>query len=82
MLFSANLFDLDANFFGNHPFLVFGERFLGPWEFSSGKLAHSAFCFWQEGFSFPDLAFRELHLFILKMHITVTLQTPHQFWGF
>jgi hypothetical protein len=41
--FSSNFFDLDANFFGIRPFLVFGEMFLGPQEFYSGKLALSAF---------------------------------------
>ncbi len=35
VLFSSNFFDLDANFFGNRPFLVFGEGFLNPREFSS-----------------------------------------------
>ncbi len=65
VIFSSNFFDLVANFFGNRPFLVFRERFLGPWEFSSRKLGLSVF--WQEGFSFPDLALRKLHLFLLKM---------------
>ncbi len=32
LLFSSNFFNLDAKFFGNWPFLVFGERFLGAWE--------------------------------------------------
>jgi hypothetical protein len=36
----------------------------------SGKYALSAF--WQEGFSFPRLVLRNLHLFILKMLITAT----------
>ncbi len=44
--------------------------FLGPWEFSSGKSAFSAF--WREGFSFRGLALRDLHLFLLKMLITTT----------
>ncbi len=43
VLFSSNFFNLDANFFGNWPFLVFGERFLGLQEFSSRKLALPAF---------------------------------------
>jgi hypothetical protein len=38
--------------------------------FSSRKLALSAFC--QEDFSFPRLALRNLHLFLLKMLITTT----------
>jgi hypothetical protein len=38
--------------------------------FSSGKSALSAF--WQDGFSFLQLALRNLHLFPLKMLITVT----------
>jgi hypothetical protein len=66
VLFSSNFFDLDANFFGNHPFLVFGERFLSPQEFSSKKLALSAF--WQEGFSSLDLVFCKLHLYLLQTH--------------
>jgi hypothetical protein len=33
-------------------------------------LALSAF--WQEGFSFPILALRNLHLFLIKMLITAT----------
>jgi hypothetical protein len=37
---------------------------------SSGKLALSAF--WREGFSFPRLALRNLHLFLLKMLIAAT----------
>jgi hypothetical protein len=39
-------------------------------EFSSGKSVLSTF--WQEGFSFPQLALRNLHLFSLKMLITAT----------
>jgi hypothetical protein len=70
VLFSSNFFDLDINFFGNWPFLVFQERLLGPRGYSSRKSAHSVF--WQEGFLFPDLALRELHLFLLKMLITLT----------
>jgi hypothetical protein len=70
VLFSSNFFDLDANFFGEWPFLFFEESFLGPRDFSSGKSALSVF--WQEGFSFLDLALCELHLFLLKMLITVT----------
>jgi hypothetical protein len=69
-LFSSNLINLDANFFGNWPFVFFGERFLSLWEFSSRELALSAFC--QESFLSPDLAFRKLHLFLLKMLINVT----------
>ncbi len=37
VLFSSNFFDLDANFFGNWPFLIFRERFLGPREFPPGN---------------------------------------------
>jgi hypothetical protein len=59
--FSSNFFDLVANFFGNRPFLVFEERFLGPREFFSGKWTLSTF--WQEGLSFPDLALRKLLFF-------------------
>ncbi len=44
--------------------------FLGPPEFSSIKLALSVF--WQEAFSFLVIAFRDLHLFLLKMLITAT----------
>jgi hypothetical protein len=44
--------------------------FLDPQEFSSGKLAFSTF--WQEGFSFLDLALRKLHIFLQKMLITET----------
>jgi hypothetical protein len=61
VLFSSNFFDLDANFFDDQPFHVFGERFLSPREFSSGKSAF--YTFWQESFLSLDLAFRELHLF-------------------
>jgi hypothetical protein len=67
---SSNFFDLGANFFGIWPFLNFWERLLDPREFSLGKLALSAF--WQEGLSFPRLALRNLHLFLLKMLITAT----------
>jgi hypothetical protein len=70
VLFSSNLFDLDANFFGIWTFLVFLERYLGPWEFSSGKSALSAIL--QEGFPFPRLELRNLHLFLLEMLITAT----------
>ncbi len=66
--FSSNFFDLGA-FFGIRPFLNFSERLLGSREFSSGKLALSAF--WQEGLSFTRLALRNLHLFFLML-ITVT----------
>ncbi len=38
-------------------------------EFSSGKLALSAF--WQESFLVPGLALRDLHFFSQKMLITV-----------
>jgi hypothetical protein len=61
VLFSSNFLDLDVNFFGNHPFLFFGERFLSLWEFSSRKLALSAFR--QESSLYLDLAFPESHLF-------------------
>jgi hypothetical protein len=70
VLFSSNFFDLDANFFGNQHFLVFGERFFDLWDFFSWKSALSAF--WQEGFSFLDLAFCKSHYFLQKMLITVT----------
>jgi hypothetical protein len=70
MLFSSNFFDLNVNFFGNQPFFIFGERFLGLRENSSRKLALSAF--WQEGISFLDLALCKSHLFLLKMLITAT----------
>ncbi len=70
MLFSSNCFNLDTNFFVNQPFLFFGERLLGPREFSSGKLALSAF--WKQGFSSLDLAFCKLHLFLQTMLITAT----------
>ncbi len=56
VLLSSNSYDLDANFFGNWPFLIFWEKFLGLREFSSGKSAFSVF--WQEGFSFPVLELR------------------------
>jgi hypothetical protein len=46
------------------------KGFLGPREFSSGKSA--LYTFWQEGFSFLQLALRNLHLFSLKMVITAT----------
>jgi hypothetical protein len=52
--FSSYFFDLDANFCANQPFLVFRERLLGPWEFSSRILALSDF--WQDSFLFPELA--------------------------
>jgi hypothetical protein len=68
--FSFNFFDLGANFFGNRPLIDFCERLLNPWVFSSRKSALSTF--WQEGFSFPRLAFHNLHLFLLKMLITAT----------
>jgi hypothetical protein len=68
--FSPNFFDLNANFFGIWPFLDFQERLLDLQVFSSGKSALSAF--WLEGFSFPRLALRNLHLFLLKMLITAT----------
>ncbi len=68
--FSFNFFCLDANFFGIWPFLVFWERPLNQQVFSSGKSALSTF--WQEGFSFPRLAPRNLHLFLLKMLFIVT----------
>ncbi len=64
--FSSNYFHLYANFFGTQPFLNFWERFCGPREFSSGKLALSTF--WQEGFSFPDLALCHLHFFTKNAH--------------
>jgi hypothetical protein len=51
-------------------FSFFGESFLSPQEFSSGKLACSAF--WQESLSSLDLAFHKLHLFLQKMLITMT----------
>jgi hypothetical protein len=38
--------------------------------FPSGISALSPF--WQEGFSFPQLALQNLHLFLLKMLITAT----------
>ncbi len=62
--FSSNFFDLDANFFGIQPFLDFWERFCNPRVFSFKKMALSAF--WREGLSFPRLALRNLHLFLLK----------------
>ncbi len=68
--FSSNFFKLDANFYGIGPFLNFWEWFLGQREFSTGKLALSAF--WQDGFSFLRLALRNLHLFSLRMLITAT----------
>jgi hypothetical protein len=68
--FSSNCFDLGANFFGIRPFLDFWERLLDPRVFSSRKLALSTF--WQEGLSFPRSALCNLHLFFLKMLITVT----------
>ncbi len=68
--FSSNFFDLDANFFGIRPFLNFWERLLNLQVFFSGQSALPAF--WQEGFSFPRLALRNLHLFLLKMLITAT----------
>jgi hypothetical protein len=66
----SNFFDLGANFFGNLPYLIFDERFLGPREFSSGKSALSIFL--QEGFSFLELLLRKLHPFFLKMLTTTT----------
>jgi hypothetical protein len=80
VLFSSNFLDLDANFFGNQPFLVFQERFLILREFSSRKLALSTF--WQEGFSFPDLALCEVHLFLLKMLISATTAVILLFFWF
>ncbi len=68
--FSSNFFDLGTNLFGIRPFLNFWERLLDPRVFSSGKSALSAF--WREGFPFPRLVLRNLHLFFLKMLITVT----------
>jgi hypothetical protein len=62
--FSSNFFNSNANFFGIWPFLDFWERLLDPWVFSSQKLALSVF--WWEGLSFPILALRNLHLFVLK----------------
>jgi hypothetical protein len=70
VLFSSIFFDLDANFIGIWPFLDFWGKLLDPRVFSSGMLALSAF--WQEGLSFPRLALRNLHLFLLKMLITAT----------
>jgi hypothetical protein len=70
VLFCSNLFDFDTNFFGSQPFLVFEERFLRMQEFSSCKLALSAF--WQESFSFLQLVLRSWHLFSRKMLITAT----------
>jgi hypothetical protein len=67
---SSNFFDLGANFFDIRPLLVFGERLLNLRVISSGKSA--LFAFWREGFSFPQLALCNLHLFSLKMLITVT----------
>jgi hypothetical protein len=68
--FSSNFFKLDAYFFGIRPFLSFSERLLNLQVFSSGKSALSAF--WQESFSFPESALRNLHLLSIKMLITVT----------
>ncbi len=70
VLFSSNFFDLGANFFGIRPFLDFWERFRDPRVFSCKKWAHSAL--WREGLSFPRLALRNLHFFLLKMLITAT----------
>ncbi len=70
VLYSSTFFNLDANFFGIRLFLVFEARFLDPQEFSSRKLALSAF--WQEGVTFLRLALCDLHLFLLKMLITTT----------
>jgi hypothetical protein len=70
LLFSCNFFNLDAKFFGNRPFLIFGERLLGPRECSSRKSALSAY--WQEGLSFPDLALHKSHFFLLKSLIIAT----------
>jgi hypothetical protein len=70
VLFSSNFFDLDAYLFSNRSLLIFGERFLALWEFSSWKSALSAS--WQESFLSSDLAFREFHLYLQKMLITAT----------
>ncbi len=70
VLCSSNFFNLDANFFGNWPFLFFRERFPSLQDFFFKKLALSAF--WQESFLPPYLAFRKLHLYLPKMLITVT----------
>ncbi len=70
VLFRSNFFDLGANFFGIRPFLDFWERFRNPQVFSCKKMALSTF--WQEGLSFPRLALRNLHFFLLKMLITAT----------
>jgi hypothetical protein len=61
VLLSSIFFDFDANFFGDWHFLFFGEIILGPRELSYKNSALSAF--WQEGYSFRDLALRKLHLF-------------------
>jgi hypothetical protein len=66
VLFSPNFFNLDANFFGNWPFLVLRERCLGMQEFSSGKLVLSAF--WQESGLFPILALCKLPFFYKNAH--------------
>ncbi len=50
--FSSNFSNLDAIFLSIRPFLNFRERFICPREFSSRKLALSAF--WQEGSHFRD----------------------------
>jgi hypothetical protein len=63
-------FNFGTNFFGNRTFLVFCKRFLNSQEICSGKLALSSF--WQVSFSFPGLAFHELHFFLQKMLITAT----------
>ncbi len=78
--FSSNFFGLDANFFGIWPFLDFWEGLLNLRVFSSGKVAISAF--WQKAFPFPWLALCNLHLFSLKMLITVTTAVPYWFLQF
>ncbi len=70
MIFSSNFFNLDANFFGNRPFLVIRETFPGVRGFSSGKSALSVFL--RESFSFLELALYKFHFFLQKMLITAT----------
>ncbi len=77
--FRSNFFDLDANLFGMWPFLDFWEGPLDPQVFSSEKLALSAF--WQECFLFPRLALHNLHLFLLKMLITMTTTVTLPFFA-
>jgi hypothetical protein len=77
--FGSNFFDLDANFFGIWPFLNFWEGLLNLRVFPFGKLALSAF--WQKGFSFPRLALRNLHHFLLKMLITATTTVTLPFFA-